>query len=194
MRSATCIGQTTSSMNQRYVTLHAMIEIHETTPSENFCSLALLIRRISLYALVQRRYDPLAYKPVKCWNTHSCLCLNSCSLQWIFQQPMLRSSADSWSLLEKTANIIIFKLFASSTKVNPLEVSLGAFDWAVSLRNCPVFHSAGAVNPIEKLSNCRELLSESANPNIDPLTWRAPLTFEEILSRVCSSNGLNELQ
>ena len=43
--------------------------------------------------------------------------------------------------------------------------TLGACDWSLSLRNCPVFHSAGAVNPMGKLNNCRQLLSESDQPN-----------------------------
>ena len=38
---------------------------------------------------------------------------------------------------------------------------VGPFDWVLSLCNCPIFHSAGAVNPMGKLSNCRQLLSES---------------------------------
>ena len=59
---------------------------------------------------------------------------------------------------------------------------MGAFDWALSLRNCAVFHSAGAANPIGKLSNCRELLrSESAHPNIGPMSYEynAPSTETE---------------
>ena len=43
--------------------------------------------------------------------------------------------------------------------------TMGLFDGALSLRNCPVFHSAGAVKLTGKLGNCRELLSESAQPN-----------------------------
>ncbi len=50
-------------------------------------------------------------------------------------------------------------------------VTLGACDWLLSLRNSPVFHSAGAVDPMGKLSNCRQLLTESAQShalNIQP--------------------------
>ena len=43
--------------------------------------------------------------------------------------------------------------------------TMGPFGWSLSLRNSPVFHLAGAVNPIGKLINCRELLSKSAHPN-----------------------------
>ncbi len=42
--------------------------------------------------------------------------------------------------------------------------TLGPCDWALSLRDSPVFHSAGAVNPMGKLSNCRQSLSESDQP------------------------------
>ena len=42
---------------------------------------------------------------------------------------------------------------------------MGPFDWVLLLCNCPVFHLAGAVNPIGKLSNCRELHSESDQSN-----------------------------
>ena len=45
-------------------------------------------------------------------------------------------------------------------------LTLGPFDWPLSWRNSPVFHSAGTVNPIEKLSNLRELRSESAQSNM----------------------------
>ncbi len=43
--------------------------------------------------------------------------------------------------------------------------TLSACDWALSLCNSPVFHSAGAGNPMGKLSNCRPLLSKSNQPN-----------------------------
>ncbi len=41
----------------------------------------------------------------------------------------------------------------------------GPCDWTLSPCNFPMFHSAGAVNPMGKLSNCRQLLSESDQPN-----------------------------
>ncbi len=43
--------------------------------------------------------------------------------------------------------------------------SMSACDWALSLHNSPVFHSAGAVSPMGKLSNSQQLLSESNQPN-----------------------------
>ena len=43
---------------------------------------------------------------------------------------------------------------------------MGPFDWALLLRNSPFFHSAGTVNPMGKLINCRELHSESAQSNM----------------------------
>ncbi len=73
------------------------------------------------------------------------------------------------------ACVAIFQMFMKwdrySTQHNNIWITeclafiLGACDWALSLRNSPVFHSAGAVNPLGKLSNCRQLLSESDQPN-----------------------------
>ena len=47
----------------------------------------------------------------------------------------------------------------------PKTKTVGLCDWARSLRNCPVFHSADAVNPMGKLINCWQLLSKSDQPN-----------------------------
>ena len=38
---------------------------------------------------------------------------------------------------------------------------LGPFGWSLSLHNSPVFHSAGAVNPMGKLTSCVSTLNNS---------------------------------
>ena len=43
---------------------------------------------------------------------------------------------------------------------------MGLFDWALLEHNCPIFHSAGSVNPIEKLSNCQKLQNKCTGPLI----------------------------
>ncbi len=55
-------------------------------------------------------------------------------------------------------------------------LSLSACDWVLSLRNCSMFHLAGAVNPMGKLINCRELRSESdqSNAPTDGPGWTSP--------------------
>ena len=47
-----------------------------------------------------------------------------------------------------------------------LMMIMGPFDWAHSLRNSLVFHLAGAVNPMGKLSDCQQLGSESTHPKM----------------------------
>ena len=48
---------------------------------------------------------------------------------------------------------------------NHIYALIGPFGWSLSLRNSPVFHSAGTVNPMGKLIDCRELCSKSDHLN-----------------------------
>ncbi len=93
---------------------------------------------------------------------------------------------ESWRLLEIDAHwnlpgfidlgvwLLMYGSFLSATRTlqkSTIGSSMSTCDWALSLCNSPVFHSAGTVNPMGKLSNCRQLLRSHTFVTYICVTW-----------------------